>query len=421
MILKGENLTVKFDMPNNTNITVIEDINIGLYEGEFVAILGASGSGKSTILRCLAGLIKPTKGKVLYHGKELSGVNSNISMVFQSPALFPWLTVFDNVAIGLKAKGFTKSQIEKRAYEAIDLVGLDGFETAYPKELSGGMQQRVGFARALVVEPEILFMDEPFSGLDILTAENLRSDLLELWIGNKIPTRAMLLVTHSIEEALFMADRIIILSKNPGKIKEEIPVTIPHWREREHSEFARLLDHIYSIMVGKEVVHAGVLPKVGEKPVLPSVRVGALTGFVELIADQEKQIDIYKLADDLLMSVDEMQPLVEAAEMLGFVETKYGDIAITGEGKNFAEADLLHKKEIFRRIVLEKVAFIRQIVEILSHKTDKKMQEEFFLDLLKQKYSSESAREQLDIAIDWGRYSELFAYDENSHELFIED
>lgn len=422
MILKGENLTVKFDMPNKTSITVVEDINIGLYEGEFVAILGASGSGKSTILRCLAGLLKPTQGKIFYHGQEFSDVNPNISMVFQSPALFPWLSVFDNVAIGLKAKGIPKPQVEKKTYEAIDLVGLDGFETAYPKELSGGMQQRVGFARALVVEPEILFMDEPFSGLDILTAENLRTDLLELWIGNKIPTKAMLLVTHSIEEALFMADRIIIFSKNPGRIKEEIPVTIPHWRERDNPEFSRLLDHIYSIMVGKEVTsHIGIQQKVGEKPAIPSIRVGALTGFIELISDQGQQIDIYKLADDLLMSVDEMQPLIEAAEMLGFVETKYGDIIITEEGKNFADAELLHKKEIFKKVVLEKVAFIRQIVEILEHKTNKRINEEFFIDLLKQKYSEESAKEQLNIAIDWGRYSELFAYDEDSHELFIEE
>ncbi len=421
MILEGKNLTVKFDMPNNTCITVIEDINIGLYEGEFVAILGASGSGKSTILRCLAGLIKPTSGKVLYHKKELSEVNNSISMVFQSPALFPWLTVFDNVAIGLKAKGFAKPQIEKKVYEAIDLVGLDGFETAYPKELSGGMQQRVGFARALVVEPEILFMDEPFSGLDILTAENLRSDLLELWIGNKIPTKAMLLVTHSIEEALFMADRIIILTKGPGRIKEEIPVSIPHWRERDHPEFARLLDHIYSIMLGKEVIHPGVIGKVEERYTIPTIRVGALSGFVELIADQKEQVDIYKLADDLLMSVDEMQPLTEAAEMLGFIETKHGDIVITETGKNFAESDLLHKKEIFKETVLSKVPFIKQIVEVLEHKTNKRMQEEFFIDLLKQKYSEESAREQFDIAIDWGRYSELFAFDEDSHELFIEE
>lgn len=420
MILEGRDLTIKFNMPNNTCITVIEDINIGFYESEFVAILGASGSGKSTMLRCLAGLIKPTSGKVLYRGKEISGVNHNISMVFQSPALFPWLTVFENVSIGLKAKGLPKDQIEKKSLETIDLVGLDGFETAYPKELSGGMQQRVGFARALVVQPEILFMDEPFSGLDILTAENLRTDLLELWIGHKISTKTMLLVTHSIEEALFMADRVIILSKSPGRIKKEIPVNLPHWREKNHPEFTRLLDHIYGIMLGKEVVHPGISEKISEKPAIPFVRVGALTGFIELIADQEKQIDIYKLADDLLMNIDELQPLIESSEILGFLETKYGDIIITERGKKFAEADLLNKKEIFKEAVFEKIPFIKQIVEVLEHKSSKRMQEDFFIDILKQRYSEQSAREQLDIAIDWGRYSELFAYDEDSHELFIE-
>ena len=419
-LIEGKNLTIKFDMPNDTQITVIDNINIKLEEGEFVAILGASGSGKSTILRCLAGLINPSSGNVLYHSNEIKGVNNNVSMVFQSPALFPWLSIKENVAVGLKTKGIKKDEIEKKVIASIDLVGLDGFETAYPKELSGGMQQRVGFARAIVVEPEILFMDEPFSGLDILTAENLRSDLLDLWLGNKIPTKAMLLVTHSIEEAIYFADRIILLSKNPGRIKEDIPVNIPHWRNKDHPEFSRLLDYIYGKMMGKEIVYPGSPAKFEEKIAVPTIRVGALSGFLELIADTEEKMDIYKLADDLLMSVDEIQPLIETSETLGLAEIKDGDIKITSSGKSFAEADLLHKKELFKDIVLEKLSFIKQIVEVLRHKKDGRMEEEFFLEILKQKFSEKNSNEQLDMAIDWGRYCELFAYDEDRKELFLE-
>ena len=420
-LLEARHVTVQFDMPNNTKITVVEDLNFVLHEGEFVALLGSSGSGKSTFLRCLSGLIKPTKGQILYRGEEIKGVNPNISMVFQSAALFPWLTVLDNVAIGLKSQGVPAIEAEKRAISGIDLIGLDGFETAYPKELSGGMRQRVGFARAIVVEPEMLFLDEPFSGLDILTAENLRTDLLDLWIDDKIPIKAMLLVTHSIEEALLLADRVIILGKNPGRIVEEISVNIPHWRDKDHPDFARLLDNIYCSMMGKKYAKTGQPIKVEIKTEVPVIREGSLTGFVEYIYDLEEKMDIYKVAGDLQMNVDQIQPLIETGELLGFLDAKEGDIVTTDIGKKFAEAGLLNKKELFREVILQKIPFIHLMVEMLMQSPNHRTDYQDFMDILLKKFSGEVAGEQLDSAIDMGRYAELFGYDEDTKQLFLEE
>ena len=420
-LIEASHVTVQFDMPNNTKITVVEDLNFVLHEGEFVAILGSSGSGKSTFLRCLSGLIQPTKGKILYRGEEIKGVNPNISMVFQSAALFPWLTVMDNVGIGLKSQGIPILEVEKRALAGIDLVGLDGFETANPKELSGGMRQRAGFARAIVVEPEILFLDEPFSGLDILTAENLRTDLLDLWIDNKIPTKAMLLVTHSIEEALLLADRVIILGKNPGRIIEEIFINLPHWRDKDHPDFARLLDMIYCSMIGKKSAKAGQPTKVEIKTEIPVIREGSLSGFVEYIYELEEKMDIYKVAGDLQMNVDQIQPLIETGELLGFLDAKEGDINTTEIGKKYAEADLLNKKEIYREMILQKIPFIHMMVEMLMQSPNHRSDYQDFLEILLKKFSNEVAEEQLNSAIDMGRYAELFGYDEDTKQLFLEE
>jgi NitT/TauT family transport system ATP-binding protein len=420
LLLEAKQVSISFPMPNHGAILVADEINFSLHEGEFVAILGSSGSGKSSFLRCLSGLIPPSKGTVQYRDKPMQGANPNVSMVFQSAALFPWLNVLDNVSVGLKAKGVPPDEIEKRALSGIDLVGLDGFETAYPKELSGGMRQRAGFARALVVEPEILFLDEPFSGLDILTAENLRTDLLDLWIEKKIPTKAMVLVTHSIEEAILLADRIIIFSKNPGRIKEEIVNTIPHYRDREDPEFLKLSDYIYSVMMGRKVSKTGKPAKVEQKMLVPIVGEESLSGFIEHIYELEERADIYKVAQDLQMDVDRIQPLIEAGEWIGLLETKEGDLFTTQHGKLFAEADVLEKKEIYRRLILEKVPFILKLINMINEQPSKRIDYNELMDSLVGQFSEERAEEQLDAAIDIGRYSELFGYDENKKEFFIE-
>jgi len=415
-LLKLENITVSFTFPEGT-VTVLDNINFTVNDRDFLALLGPSGSGKSTLLRIIAGLIKPNKGKVYFKGEEIKDINPGVAMVFQNFALFPWLTVLENVELGLKAKGIPPEERRKKAIEAIDLIGLDGFENAYPKELSGGMRQRVGFARALVMEPDILLLDEPFSALDVLTAENLRNDLIELWIEKRIPTKAIILVTHSIEEAVYMADRIILLSKDPGRIIKEIRIDLPHWRDKKSQEFLEIVDEIYSTLTGKPLEK--ILWKEKRHIQIPEASVGSITGLVELVNDLEGKADIYKLGEELLMDVEDLLPIVEACELLGFAEVKEGDLILTEAGKKFAEADVLERKEIFKTLAIEKVPFLKQIVKILQAKSNHKVPRAFFLDLLRKNLTPKEAERQLDTLIDWGRYAELFEYDDDKDELYL--
>jgi NitT/TauT family transport system ATP-binding protein len=415
-LLKLENITVSFTFPEGT-VTVLDNINFTVNERDFLALLGPSGSGKSTLLRIIAGLIKPNKGKVYFKGEEIKDINPGVAMVFQNFALFPWLTVLENVELGLKAKGLPPEERRKKATEAIDLIGLDGFENAYPKELSGGMRQRVGFARALVMEPDILLLDEPFSALDVLTAENLRNDLIELWIEKRIPTKAIILVTHSIEEAVYMADRIILLSKDPGRMIKEIRIDLPHWRDKKSQEFLEIVDEIYSTLTGKPLEK--ILWKEKRHIQIPEASVGSITGLVELVNDLEGKADIYKLGEELLMDVEDLLPIVEACELLGFAEVKEGDLILTEAGKKFAEADVLERKEIFKTLAIEKVPFLKQIVKVLQSKSNHKVPRAFFLDLLRKNLTPKEAERQLDTLIDWGRYAELFEYDDDKDELYL--
>jgi len=415
-LLKLENINLSFKFPEG-EVKVLENISFSINEGEILALLGPSGSGKSTILRIIAGLLKPQEGKVYYKGKELKGINHGVSMVFQNFALFPWLTVLENVEIGLRALGLPQELRREKALKAIDLIGLDGFENAYPKELSGGMKQRVGFARALVMEPDILLLDEPFSALDVLTAENLRNDLIELWIEKKIPTKAMILVTHSIEEAVYIADRVILLRKDPGRIIKEINIDIPHWRDKKSKEFLDLVDMIYGILTGKPVEKIAFKEK--RHLFIPQAGVGAITGLIEVVNDKEGPVDIYKLGEELLMDIEDLLPIVEASEILGLAEVKEGDFYLTNAGKKFAEADVLERKELFKELAIEKVPFLKQIVRILQSKSNHKASRTFFLDLLKQHLLAQEAEKQLDVLIDWGRYAEIFEYDDNKDEIYL--
>lgn len=415
-LLRLENVSVSFKFPEG-EITVLDNITFTVNENDFLALLGPSGSGKSTILRAIAGLIKPKQGKVYFKGEELKGINPGVAMVFQNFALFPWLTVFENVELGLKTLGLSPEERKKKVLGAIDLIGLDGFENAYPKELSGGMRQRVGFARALVMDPDILLLDEPFSALDVLTAENLRNDLIDLWIEKRIPTKAIILVTHSIEEAVYMADRIILLSKDPGRVIKEITIDLPHWRDKKSYEFVEIVDDIYGVLTGKP------LEKISWKDRrhfnIPQASVGSITGLVELVNDLEGKADIYKLGEELLMDVEDLLPIVEACEILGFAEVKEGDLILNEAGKKFADADVLERKEIFKELSIEKVPFLKQIVKVLQSKSNHKVPRPFFLDLLKQHFAPKEAERQLDVLIDWGRYAELFEYDDDRDELYL--
>jgi NitT/TauT family transport system ATP-binding protein len=422
-LIEARQVEKYYEQPNENRIQVIAPLDLAVYPDEILTLLGPSGSGKSTLLRILTGLSSASAGQVLWHGAPIHGPSENVSIVFQSFALFPWLTVQENVEAPLKARGIAPDERAARSIKMLDSVGLDGFENAYPKELSGGMKQRVGFARALVVEPEVLFMDEPFSALDVLTAENLRSELLELWEGKKMPTRAVFIVTHNIEEAVLLGDRVVVLGKNPGRIRTDFPVDLPRPRDRKHPRFTRIVDYIYQVLTKPDVEPALPRPAAAESepkyPMLPHARTGGIAGFLEILADHNGREDVYRMADLLSFEIDDLLPIVEAAALLGFVKVTEGDVEITGAGLEFANAPILRQKELFRNAALENVALVKQIKRSLESKSDHTLPDDFFHDILDEHFTEEETVRQLDTAINWGRYAELFDHDSERKRFFI--
>ncbi len=403
-------------------LPVLEGVSVEVRPGEVVALLGKSGSGKSTLLRCIAGLLSPSTGSVTYRGVPLTGPNPGTAMVFQSFALLPWLTVLQNVELGLEAKGVEPAARRERAERAIDLIGLDGFESAYPKELSGGMRQRVGFARALVVEPEVLLMDEPFSALDVLTAENLRGELMELWESAEFPIKAIVLVTHNIEEAVLLADRVVILGSKPGRVRLELPIPLPRPRDRNTPAFQALIDQIYAVMTGRPIEDPSTTVRVPETPgtqPLPQASVDALSGLAEIL-EGLGATSVAETADELGFEVDDLLPLVDALEMLDFAELDNGRLKLTAAGATFAGADIQASKRIFARAVLDRAPLVRAIVAGLERAGDGTLRSGLFRDVLRRSFSEAEVQRQLDVAIDWGRYAEQYAFDAD-HEEFVAD
>jgi NitT/TauT family transport system ATP-binding protein len=428
VIIEAKGVTKTFTTPDGRALPVLDGVSLTLREGEIVALLGKSGSGKSTLLRCIAGLISPSAGTVAYRGSPLNGANPGVAMVFQSFALLPWLTVQQNVELAMQARDVPAEARRAKALRAIDLIGLDGFESAYPKELSGGMRQRVGFARALAVEPDALLMDEPFSALDVLTAANLRGELIRLWEGKEFPVKAVLIVTHNIEEAVQLADRILVLSSNPGRIRAELPVGLPRPRDRHDPAVDQLVDTDNGILTGREEAaeHAAVAAP-AEGPVLtpadlplPEVSAGGLSGLLEILAARGGQDSLAGLADDLSFEIDDLLPLVDAAVMLGLAQVHDAQLEITGPGREFAGDDIDSSKILFGQLIAEHAPLIKAILRALRATNDGTLREGFFLDLLRRGFSAAEARHQLDIAIDWGRYGELFEYEAESGQLVLE-
>jgi NitT/TauT family transport system ATP-binding protein len=376
-------------------------------------------------------LSRPSAGQVYWHGTPIADAEINVSIVFQSFALFPWLTVLENVEAPLQARGVPAAERHERSIRMLDTVGLDGFEAAYPKELSGGMKQRVGFARALVVEPEVLFMDEPFSALDVLTAENLRSELLELWAKKTMPTKAVFIVTHNIEEAVLLADRIIVLGRNPGHIRTDFKVQLAQPRDRKSEPFTQLVDYIYKVLTKPDVAPAEAPeqqagPRVRDQrqmryQMLPHARPGGMAGLLELLLDKGGRDDIYRLADDLAFEIDDLLPIVDAAQLLGFLKIEEGDAAITESGEEFTNSEILRQKELFRDAALENVLLLRQIRRALETKSDHTVPEEFFLDMLDEQFSEEECQHQIETAVTWGRYAELFDFDAGRRRFVLPD
>jgi NitT/TauT family transport system ATP-binding protein len=441
-IIEAVAIEKSYPQADGTRIQVVGATNLVIEAGKIIALLGPSGCGKSTLLRMLTGLSQPSSGTLLWHGKPLEGQSPNVAIVFQSFALFPWLTVLQNVEAPLEAKGVPSVERRKRALRTLDTVGLDGFETAYPKELSGGMKQRVGFARALVVEPEVLFMDEPFSALDVLTAENLRGELMQLWLNKKMPTSAIFIVTHNIEEAVMLADRVMVLGRNPARIRSDFNIRLKHPRDRKSARFVELVDYIYKVMTEPEIEHALpdaettaeiILPTGGltkdalkkqEAPLrtaryqmLPHARVGGVAGLTELLRDRGGREDLFRLAEDLVMDVEDLLPILEACVLLGFALLKEGDVQITPQGIAFAEADIQQRKILFRQAALEHVTILKQIDSVLKRKSDHSMSDEFFHDILDEHFAEDEVQRQFETAMNWGRYAEIFDYDRANGRL----
>jgi NitT/TauT family transport system ATP-binding protein len=424
-LLEIDSVRQAFPRPDGGQLLVLDDINLRLEEGQIVALLGRSGSGKSTLLRLIAGIARPTAGSLSYLGQPIEGPAPGISMVFQSFALFPWLTVLENVELGLEALRLPDAEIRQRALAAIDLIGLDGYESAYPRELSGGMRQRVGFARALVVHPNILLMDEPFSALDVLTAENLRTDFLELWSERRLPIKGVILVTHNIEEAVLMSDRILLFSRNPGHITEEIKVELPQPRNRLETRFRELVERIYVAMTARPAAapRTAPPPERGIDAVLPRVSANLVSGLIEAIAGPpyNGKADLPLIASSLHMEVDDLFPVAETLQMLRFAEIEGGDIRLTDVGKQFADAAIDDRKRLFQRQLLAYVPIAAHIRRVLQDRANHVAPKSRFLDELEDHMITESAENTLRAVVAWARYAEAFAYDDETETFSLEN
>lgn len=390
----------------------LRDIDLDIAAGEFVCLLGPAGCGKSTLLRIITGLQAATSGAVGYRGRPLTGVNPHAAIVFQTFALYPWLTAQENVELALKARGVARSERAALALKLLHTVGMDGFERAYPRELSGGMRQKVGFARAMAVEPELLCLDEPFSALDVLSAEALRGELLELWLSKTLPIQAILMVTHNIEEAALLADRIVVMGKNPGHIVTEFGVSLRHPRRRKDTAFQAQVDKVYAAVTGR-TDNGGE----GRRKPLPLARLNALAGLVEQLDAEGGQADLYLLSSGLMMELDDLLPVVEAAELLGLCAVSEGDLVLQPVGRAYAEAGILIRKEMLAGRIL-RLPLISWIYETLQQDDNQQVDWGYFLDKLHVDFG-DYAKSQLDIAVDWGRYAELFDYDSRSNELYL--
>src|SRR5271170_2502309 len=425
-LLRAAAICKTYRTPDHIGRLVLDHLDFTLREGEIVAVLGKSGSGKSTFLRILAGLIPASDGTVEYRGHPVHEPARGVAMVFQSFALFPWLTVLGNVELGLEAQGITAAERRKRAVAAIDLIGLDGFENAYPKELSGGMRQRVGFARALVVNPDILLLDEPFSALDVLTAETLRTDLMDLWSETRIPTKGILIVSHNIEEAVEMADRILIFGSDPGHIRAQIPISLPRPRSSESAGFRQTVDQVYTLLTtepGRDGRRGAKAEPIGIGFRLPDASVQQLSGLIENLSEApyHGRADLPHLADEENLVMDELFPLIETLQLFGFAHVSGGDIELTPLGRAYGEADMLARKQIFAEAVLSHVPLAAHIRRVLDERPGHRAPATRFLREIEDHLSEEEAERVLDTVINWGRHAEIFAYDYDSEVLSLEN
>jgi len=423
-LLRVRGVRQAYHKDSTADLVVLDNVDVSLRSGEIVGLLGRSGSGKSTLLRIIAGLLAPTSGEVMWRGQTLRGPADGVAMVFQSFALFPWLTVQENVELGLEALGMARAARESRAEAAIDLIGLGGYESAYPKELSGGMRQRVGLARALVVHPDLLLMDEPFSALDVLTAETLRTDLIDLWSEGKLPVKSVLMVTHNIEEAVLMCDRILVFSSNPGRVASELRVPFLHPRNRHDPAFRQMVDDIYALMTRRApTLRTAAAPAPTLAMQLHPVSTNLLAGLVETMAapPYNGRADLPALAGSLQLELDDLLPMGEALQLLGLGMLEEGDLRLLDRGKVFVEADTDARKQIFGEALRANVPLVAQIRRVLDERPNHRAAAVRFRDELEDFMSPDYADETLTTAIAWGRYAELYSYDEEADQFFLDE
>jgi NitT/TauT family transport system ATP-binding protein len=406
-------------------LVVLDNVDLTLRPGEIVGLLGRSGSGKSTLLRAIAGLIRPSEGEITFEDAPVTGPPAGMAMVFQSFALFPWLTVLQNVELGLEARGLAPAERRQRALAAIDLIGLDGYESAYPKELSGGMRQRVGLARALVVHPKLLLMDEPFSALDVLTAETLRTDLLDLWSEGRMPIKSMMMVTHNIEEAVLMCDRILIFGSNPGRVVAEIRIDLLRPRDRLDPAFRSLVDDIYARMTAKTgtPMRDGFFPGTGIAMVLPRVSPNLLAGLIEAVAAEPYRghADLPPLAAGLQLEIDDLFPIAETLQLLRFAELEGGDIHLSDAGMRFAASSVDERKRLFAQQLATYVPLATHIRRVLDERPSHQAPARRFRDELEDHMSEGYAGDTVKAVTSWARYAESFAYDEEADLFTLEN
>jgi NitT/TauT family transport system ATP-binding protein len=427
-----KNVSKEFALESGTEIKVLEGVDFSIGEGEVLALLGPSGSGKSTCLRIMSGLIEPSGGEVYSRANPLKGINLDVAMVFQSFALFPWETVYHNIALALKPLQLSQTEVRSRTKKAIDLVGLEGFEEAYPRELSGGMKQRVGIARALVMERAILFLDEPFSALDVLTADTLRSEMIKIFLAQKTGVRSMLLVTHNIHEAVYMANRIFVMGINPGHIRREVINDLPYPRNDQSVAFQRMVSKIHILIAETLMPDAptGAVPAAGisvlnkpqkEPPIetLPNIQIVEMIGLLEAVADQGGVADIFELAHDTGRDFGQTLYLVKGAELLELVETPRQNVLLTDLGKHFVAGDI----NVRKRMLHELFGSLR-IVHMTSNLLQKNENLRIPIDDLRERVGewlpNENPHHIVEALISWGRFAEYFGYNDDSKEVYLD-
>lgn len=412
-----------FTLPNGKPLRVLEEINLAVKPNEVVALLGPSGCGKSTVLRILAGLIKPTQGDVFYHGQRMIGLMPGVAVVFQSFALYPWMTVTENIQVVLQAAALPKEKIKDRTEKTIRLVGLAGFEEAYPRELSGGMKQRVGMGRALAVDPEVLFMDEPFSQVDALTAESLRAEVLDIWSAKEHKLASILMVSHDIKEVAFMADRIVVLSANPGRIRTIVENKMPRPRDYRSLELSRLVDQLHAIITGHELPDAPediTERKAGFIEPLPEATASEIIGLLEFLDARGGRYDVFQIAGETHREFGRVINIVKAAEMLSFVDTPRSMVVLEAGGKQFLAADAMKRKELWRNQLL-KLQFFREIYEVLKRQEKHQLDRDFLHETIILRMPQENYETVFHTFIRWARFGELMAFNEATGMLSLDE